>query len=234
MPLQLPNAPNLGQSPTNSEVIAQHLRSAIVTGQLHEGEPIRQDEVAALFKVSKIPVREALKHLEAEGLVAFQRNRGAVVHSLSESEIVQVYEIRSMLESNAIRLSVPNMTPTTFKRAQRLRDDFSREQDPFRWAQLHWAFHSCLYEDAKRPMLLNLIQSINNRTERYLHIQLQGEGRQTADTEHQALVDVCRRGDADAAARMVQEHIMSACELLRRQLPSPAAQQAAAPAGNAA
>ena len=88
MPLQLPNVPNLGQSPTNSEVIAQHLRSAIVTGQLREGEPIRQDEVAALFKVSKIPVREALKHLEAEGLVAFQRNRGAVVHSLSESEIV--------------------------------------------------------------------------------------------------------------------------------------------------
>ena len=180
--------------------------------------------MAALFKVSKIPVREALKHLEAEGLVAFQRNRGAVVHSLSEPEIVQIYEVRAMLESNAIRLSVPNMTPATLERAQRLCIEFAREQDRFRWAALHWAFHSGLYEDAQRPFLMSLIQSINNRTERYLHLQLtRGDGRQTADTEHQALVDACRRGDADGAARMVQEHIMSACELLRRHLPGPGA-----------
>jgi DNA-binding GntR family transcriptional regulator len=222
--LELPDVPNLGQSPTNSEVIAQHLRNAIVTGQWREGEPIRQDEVAALFKVSKIPVREALKHLEAEGLVAFQRNRGAVVHSPSEDEIVQIYEVRAMLESNAIRWAVPHMTPATLERAQRLCDEFAREQDPFRWARLHWAFHSCLYEDAGRPFLLNMIQSINNRTERYLHIQLTREdGRGTADAEHQALVDTCRRGDPEAAARLVQEHIMDACKLLRRHLPKPAA-----------
>jgi DNA-binding GntR family transcriptional regulator len=228
VPLELNDAPNLGLPPTISEVIAKHLRNAIVTGQLHEGEPIRQDEVAALFKVSKIPVREALKHLEAEGLVAFQRNRGAVVHSLSEPEIVQIYEVRAMLESNAIRLSVPNMTPATLERAQGLSDKFAREDDRFRWAELHWAFHSCLYEDARRPFLMNLIQSINNRTERYLHIQLtRGDGRETADTEHQALVDICRRGDAEGAARQVHEHIMSACELLRRYLPQPSAQDAA-------
>ncbi|MDZ5461695.1 GntR family transcriptional regulator [Azohydromonas lata] len=224
MSLELSDVPNLGQSPTNSEVIAQHLRNAIVTGQLHEGEPIRQDEVAALFKVSKIPVREALKHLEAEGLVAFQRNRGAVVHSPSEAEIVQVYEVRAMLESNAIRLAVPNMTAATLDKAQRMCDEFAREQDPFRWARLHWEFHSCLYRDAGRDFLLNMIQSINNRTERYLHIQLTREnGRDTADTEHQALVDACRRGDPAEAARMVHEHIMRACSLLQRHLPKPTA-----------
>jgi DNA-binding GntR family transcriptional regulator len=227
--LQLPNVPNLGQIPTNSEVIAKHLRSAIVTGQLRDGEPIRQDEVAALFKVSKIPVREALKHLEAEGLVAFQRNRGAVVHSLSEDEIVQIYEVRAMLESNAMRLSVPNMTPATLERAQRLCDEFARERDVLRWSQMHWALHSCLYEDARRPFLMNMIQSINNRTERYLHIQLtRDDGWDTANSEHQALIDACRRGDAEAAARMVHDHIMDACRLLRRHLPEPSAQPATA------
>ncbi|NML17193.1 GntR family transcriptional regulator [Azohydromonas caseinilytica] len=234
MPLDLNDVPNLGLPPTISDVIAKHLRNAIVTGQLHEGEPIRQDEVAAMFKVSKIPVREALKHLEAEGLVAFQRNRGAVVHSLSESEIVQIYEVRAMLESNAMRLSVPRMTPATLERAQRLCDEFAQEHDPFRWAELHWAFHSCLYQDAQRPFLMNLIQSINNRTERYLHIQLTRDGgRDTADTEHQALVDACRRDDADEAARLVHEHIMAACELLRRHLPQPDAQDGAAGKGGA-
>lgn len=235
MPLELNDVPNLGLPPTISEVIAKHLRNAIVTGQLHEGEPIRQDEVAAAFKVSKIPVREALKHLEAEGLVAFQRNRGAVVHSLSESEVVQIFEVRAMLESNAIRLSVPQMTAATLERAQRLCDDFAREHDRFRWAELHWAFHSCLYKDAQRPFLLDMIQSINNRTERYLHIQLTKDGgRDTADTEHQALVDACRRGDAEGAARLVHDHIMTACELLRRHLPKSPAPDAAAIAENGA
>ncbi len=220
VPLEPNQATDLGLPQAISQVIARHLRNAIVTGQLHEGEPIRQDDVAALFNVSKIPVREALKHLEAEGLVAFQRNRGAVVHSLSEAEIVQIFEVRAMLESNAIRWAVPNMTAATLERAQALCDAFAREQDRLRWVELHWAFHSCLYADAHRPFLLDLIQSINNRTERYLHIQLtEGDGRLVADTEHQSLVDACRRGDAEGAASQVHEHITSACELLRRHLP---------------
>jgi DNA-binding GntR family transcriptional regulator len=219
VPLELPNVPDLGRSPAISEVIARHLRSAIVTGQLHEGEPIRQDEVAALFKVSKIPVREALKRLEAEGLVAFQRNRGAVVHSLSEAEIVQIFEIRAMLETNAIRLSVPNMTADVLERAQFLCDRFARERDRVRWAELHWAFHACLYTSANRPVLLDLIQSINNRTERYLHIQLTtAAGREKADNEHQGLVDACRAGEAEHAAQLIHGHIMGFCNLLRHQL----------------
>jgi DNA-binding GntR family transcriptional regulator len=223
VPLEPTQATDLGMPQAISQVIARHLRVAIVTGQLHEGEPIRQDDVAALFNVSKIPVREALKHLEAEGLVAFQRNRGAVVHSLSEAEIVQIFEVRAMLESNAIRWAVPNMSAATLARAQALCDEFSRERDRLRWVELHWAFHSCLYADAQRPFLLDLIQSINNRTERYLHIQLtEGDGRLVADTEHQSLIDACRRGDAEGAARQVQEHITSACELLRRHLPASA------------
>lgn len=222
VPIDLNHAPDLGLPPAISQVIAKHLRAAIVTGQLGEGAPIRQDEVAARFKVSKIPVREALKHLEAEGLVAFQRNRGAVVHSLSEAEIVEIFEVRALLEAKAIELSVPRMTPETLARAQRLCDAFGQEQDRLRWAELHRAFHACLYEDAQRPFLMQLIQSIHDRTERYLHIQLtRDDGRHVADTEHQALIDACRRGDAAAAARLVQQHVDRACELLRRHLPRP-------------
>ena len=83
--------PSIGFAPTASDLIAKHIREAIVTGEFDEGEPIRQDDVAKLFDVSKIPVREALKRLEAEGLVEFQRNRGAVVKSVSEPEIEQIF-----------------------------------------------------------------------------------------------------------------------------------------------
>ena len=118
MPLNDIQAPNLGAAPTASDVILKFLRNAISDGSLDEGEPIRQDEVARLFNVSKIPVREALKRLEAEGLVAFQRNKGAVVTSVSEPEIAQIFETRAILESNAIRLSVPHMTEETFCEAE--------------------------------------------------------------------------------------------------------------------
>src|SRR5438876_8102767 len=111
------------RAPAASEVILQFIRNSITDGSLDEGEPIRQDDVAKLFDVSKIPVREALKRLEAEGLVEFQRNRGAVVRSVSEPEIAQIFEVRAMLESNALKLSVPHMTAKTLRRAEKYCDE---------------------------------------------------------------------------------------------------------------
>ncbi|MBR9904685.1 MAG: GntR family transcriptional regulator, partial [Gammaproteobacteria bacterium] len=113
------NAPNLGITPSTSEVIVKHLREAIIAGQIEEGEPIRQDDIANKFNVSKIPVREALKRLEAEGLVLFQRNKGAVVTKISEPELAQMFEVRVLLEVEAIRLAVPNMGLATFDNAER-------------------------------------------------------------------------------------------------------------------
>lgn len=139
---------------------------------LDEDEPIRQDNIAKLFDVSKIPVREALKRLEAEGLVEFHRNRGAVVTSITEPEITEIFEVRAMLEANALKLSIPRMTERTFERAEEYCNDFARETDVARWAELNWQFHSSLYEDADKPFLMNLIRSVNDRIERYLRIQL--------------------------------------------------------------
>ncbi len=144
------NAPNLGIAPSASEIIAKHLREAIIAGHFAEDEPIRQDDIAQLFNVSKIPVREALKRLEAEGLVLFQRNKGAVVTRISEPELAQMFEVRVLLEAQAIRLAVPNMNETTFARAEAICADFVGEDNVYRWAELNWQLHACLYEPAQR------------------------------------------------------------------------------------
>jgi DNA-binding GntR family transcriptional regulator len=208
LPLSVENLPDLGAARTASDIIAEHIRNAIVRGTIEEGEPVRQDDVARLFNVSKIPVREALKRLEAEGLVAFHKNRGAIVTSLTGPEITEMFEIRAILESNAIRLSVPHMTEATFDRAQTYCDAFAEEDDAANWALLNWQFHSCLYEDAKRPFLLGLIRSINDRIERYLRVQLAiSGGHRLAVSEHREILQACRAGDADEAARLIQAHI---------------------------
>jgi DNA-binding GntR family transcriptional regulator len=209
------------RAPAASEVILTFIRDSIVDGSLDEGEPIRQDEVARLFNVSKIPVREALKRLEAEGLVEFEKNKGAVVTTVSEPEIVQIFEVRSILESNAIKLSIPFMTEATFDKALAYCNAFARETNVARWAELNWQFHSCLYADAQRPFLVSTIRSINDRLERYLRIQLTlSDGHELADREHRELVEKCRRRDGDGAARFLSDHIMRACASLLKHLPS--------------
>ena len=221
MPLLGVNMPDLGAAPTASDVIAKHIRDAIMTGALEEGEPVRQDDVARLFNVSKIPVREALKRLEAEGLVLFQRNKGAVVTSTSDAELAQIFEVRAMLESNAIRLAVPLMTEDTFARAEAMCDEFSRETNVGRWAELNWSFHSSLYQDANRPYLINLIRSVNDRIERYLRLQLAlSHGEKTADREHRAILAACRARDGELAAKLLSDHIMGAWQSLAAHLPA--------------
>lgn len=215
LPLSPVDLPSLGSAPTASDIIAKHIREAIITGDFDEGEPIRQDDVAKLFDVSKIPVREALKRLEAEGMVEFQRNRGAIVKSVSEPEIAQIFEVRAMLESSALRFSVPLMTEDTFRRAQEYCDAFANETNVARYAELNWQFHSCLYEDADRPFLLNLIRSVNDRVERYLRIQLTlSGGTGVDDREHREILAACRTRNAEKAATLLYQHISKSCESL--------------------
>ena len=221
MPFKEAEVPNLGQAPTASDIILKFIRDSIADGSLDEGEPIRQDDVARMFNVSKIPVREALKRLEAEGLVEFQRNKGAIVTSVSEPEIAQIFETRAILESNAIRLSVPHMTPETFTDAEEFCDAFARETDVAQWSALNWQFHSRLYLDAQRPFLVRTIRSVNDRLERYLRIQLAlSHGQGTADREHREILAACRAGDAEKAGKLVYDHIMGACSSLLHHLPA--------------
>ena len=215
------NAPNLGNTPSTSEIITRHLRDAIVAGHFAEDEPIRQDDIARQFNVSKIPVREALKRLEAEGLVLFQRNRGAMVTRMSEAELAQMFEVRMLLEDKALRLAIPNMTEETFERAERICREFVGENDVGRWAELNWELHACLYEPAQRPFLVSLIRSVNDKLERYLRMQMSlSAGKDRADHEHRDILQACRDGDVERAVGLLDEHIAGVCQTLFAHLPS--------------
>ncbi|MHC5306570.1 GntR family transcriptional regulator [Bartonella sp. LJL80] len=221
MPVMKIQAPDLGQAPVASDVILAHLRKAIADGTLDEGEPIRQDDVAALFNVSKIPVREALKRLEAEGLVEFRRNKGAIVTKLSEPEIAQIFELRAILEAAAIKRSVPNMNEETYQKASSYCEAFEHETDVARWSELNWHFHKTLYEDAARPYLIDAIRTTYDRLERYLRVQLTlSHGKRTADNEHRQILAAVRARDVSLAETLTYDHIMDARRSLLDNLPT--------------
>lgn len=223
MGISLLNPPNLGAAPSASEVITKHLREAIIAGHFADDEPIRQDDIARLFNVSKIPVREALKRLEAEGLVQFFRNRGAMVVRISEQELAQIFEVRILLEVQAIRLALPNLTAEHLARAQAICDQFIADDDVGRWAELNWAFHYCLYEAAQRPFLVNLIRSIHDKIERFLRMQmsLSPDGKLRADREHRAILAACAQGDEALVVKLIEQHIIGVCQTLLTYLPKP-------------
>ncbi|MCR4268675.1 GntR family transcriptional regulator [Nitratireductor sp. ZSWI3] len=203
------------QSASAADLVFEALRKAIVEGDLAEGEHLRQDHIARLFNTSRIPVREALKRLEQDGLVTNERYRGTVVAALSSAEVEEIFEFRALIESEIVRLAVPRLTPEHLAEAQRHLQAFASERDPSLWGEINRNFHYSLYAAADRPYHLQVIRSSLDRVDRYLRAQLtltDGIGR--ARAEHQAIYDVCAGGNADEAARLTRAHILDASRSL--------------------
>jgi len=208
-------AVDLGQTASASDVIYVALRDEIISGNLQAGESIRQEYVAQLFNVSRIPVREALKRLEAQGLVTNMRYKGAVVSSLSTEEISEIYEIRANLEPLVIKRSVENMSPDTLREATHFCESFSAEKDPAKWGMWNRQFHEALYRDAQRPYHLKLIDEAIDRVDSYIRAQLVlTNGMERARKEHSDILNACVQGDGDLAAEKTRQHILGTYEML--------------------
>lgn len=189
------------------EVILQTLRQEILRGTLAPGTPLRQDAIAQTFGVSHVPVREAFRRLEAEGLAIFRPRRGAAVATLSASELEELNEMRVALECCALRTAIENMSASDIRNARDVLDEIDRE--PSRWGELNAKFHVAITRPANRPRLLSTILSLERNVERYLHHEsrLLGNLRES-QREHRRLLDLVRKRDSDAACELLSRHIL--------------------------
>ena len=205
----------LQQQRSTPDLIADALREAIIQGIFAEEQSLRQDEIAKQFGVSRIPVREALRQLEAEGLVRFYNNRGAVVSGLSPSEAQEICEIRIVLETMAIKLAIPNLQELDLEKAQSILDATATETDIARLGKLNWEFHSILYAPAKRTRLLGMINNLHVSIERYVRLQMAKMNYlERSQKEHHLLLDACRNRDASTAVKLLKRHINAAAKEL--------------------
>ena len=200
---------------TAASFVTDALRSAILSGVLLDGEPLRQDELAAALGVSRMPVREALRRLEAEGLVDFQPHKGAVVAELSTDEIDEVYEMRLLAECLVLRLSIPFLTEEDFDRAAAISGEIEVMDDFVRWSQLNRRFHETLYAGVARRRLRALISALNDAVDRYHRILLvQSDYAGRAHDEHRQILAACRHRDVEAATSLLSVHISAARDAL--------------------
>jgi DNA-binding GntR family transcriptional regulator len=206
-----------------TEAVADRLREMIIRGEIQEGEQLRQDALAADLQVSRIPVREALRQLEAEGLIKIIAHRGAVVSSLSSDDIEELFDIRALLECEVLRLSIPNLTEADFEKAEEILTAYEKalwmKGDVGSWGRLNSQFHAVLYSRANRPHFMSIIRQINNNGDRYTRLQLYlTRAFERAKEEHRMILELCRKRDIKAACDLMRHHIRTAGRTLKESL----------------
>jgi DNA-binding GntR family transcriptional regulator len=206
-----------------TSAVADKLREEIIRGTIPEGAQLRQDAIAMQYHVSRIPVREALRQLDAEGLITIVPNRGAIVPALSPTDIEELFTIRGLLEPEILKHSIPRLTDEDFAEAEvvlrRYESELQQEDHLFSWGRLNWQFHSILYSRAERPHSMAIIRNVNNSGERYTRLQLYlTHGIQRANEEHHQILDLCRQRDVAGACKLLKQHIQYAGQSLKQAL----------------
>ncbi len=206
-----------------TSAVADKLREHIIRGEIAEGTQLRQDAIAAQYSVSRIPVREALRQLDAEGLITIIPNRGALVPALSPDDIEELFSIRALLEPEVLKLSIPHLTEEDLSQAESILrkyvSELRREEHVSAWGRLNWQFHSTLYSRANQPRFMAIIRNVNSSGERYTRLQLYlTHGVKRANEEHHQLLALCRARDTRSACKLLREHILHAGQSLKEAL----------------
>jgi DNA-binding GntR family transcriptional regulator len=186
--------------------ILENLRNAILQGTLQAHALVRQDELAVAYGVSRMPIREAIRILEAEGLIISRPNRASVVAPLDPDDAQEIFEVRSVLESLALRRSIPRLDDRQKQEAvaafHKLENASTSEN-----SAAHRTFHLSLHAAAGNR-LLRLIGQHIDAADRYLRLEATLAGTQDKDRrEHRAILDAALAGDVETAARLMTGHV---------------------------
>lgn len=196
---------------TLSGALLEEMRQAILSGRYPGGHQLRQDALAEEFGVSRIPIREVLLQLEAEGLVVIQPRRGAVVSELSRDEIADVFELRALLETRLYRASAPRLTAEDLAAADAVQARYViaiAARDLPRFGELNAELHMALYARAGLPRTHQTVASLLTTSERYTRMQLSNpEAMARAVAEHEELLRLTRTGDFAGGERLLAAHI---------------------------
>jgi DNA-binding GntR family transcriptional regulator len=207
-------SPTVPGHQTAEQYVYTFLREQILAGRLQGGERVNQDEVAQQLHVSRMPVREAIRRLDSEGLLVNRPNRGALVTALGPEAILEAFEMRSVLEGLAVSLAVPMMDHTVMAEIDKRLLRLERQRHLTAWIQRHEEFHDYICTLAGRPRLMTTIRNLRQSVVPYirLHVTTSGDGSPTdiPGFEHRALVEVLKRRDPEATEKAMREHILAA------------------------
>lgn len=198
---------------TRTQLVVETIREKILSGEITAGQPLRQAALAEELNVSRIPVREALLQLEAEGLVSFEPHKGATATELNVEQVDELFELRAMLEGDLLASSIPNLTDEMLELAQNLLNKLDKalgkENAANTWSELNSDYHNCLYSGANRPQTQDLVDTLNKNADRYIRMHLLWAGGiSKAESEHNEILSLCRERNVEKAVAVLKQHIL--------------------------
>ena len=200
---------------TAEEMVTSAIREAVLAGVYQPGEHLPQEQLAEALGVSRIPVRTALRQLEAEGLVVLEPHRGATVRVLEAADIEEIYQLRILLETFLVRSVISLATAEDIDALDSIADDLDRLEEGPDWLALRERFYDRLYESAKRPLTAELIAKLRADVGRYwLSLRLSDH----ESRGHGVIVEAIRNRDPEAAEAWLSEHLTEVSSELQRRV----------------
>lgn len=193
-----------------SQQIANSIKTEILAGKYPPGVRVRQEDIAEQFGASRSPVREALRILEAEGLVNLVAHTGAWISDLSLQECEEMYQIRERIEPLMIRLSIPTISDSAITELSQLTLAMEKTNDVEEFLILDRQFHLLTYSGAHTVLVGDMVNRLWNTTQHYRRAYSQllaFESFKPAHVEHFLLLEAIKKRDSDDAERVLFGHI---------------------------
>jgi DNA-binding GntR family transcriptional regulator len=191
--------------------IARALAAQIVSGALRPGERLRQDDIARAFRASHVPVREAFRRLDAQGLVVTEPRRGVRVARLDPADVLEVAEIRAALEVLALRHALPKLLPADLARAHAALESCVGRSEVADWEAANRRFHEAITSPCGLPRLIASIADLHSASARHLFATWQTLGwRPRSDDEHRAILEAVEARRGRTACELLASHVLDA------------------------
>jgi len=198
---------------TIQQIVTDKIRNAILNGMIKPNERLNQADLAEKLNVSRIPTREALRTLEAEGLVTFYPRRGAVVATMSPEEIEEVYEIRILLETNAAQRALKRMSESELREICDIQEKMVETSELDVWIGLNDLFHQAIYKPSGWTRLVSVIEMLRNLTTPYVRMYVSDQfDRHAADLEHAEIVAAVEARDTVGLKAVLRRHLAHSCQ----------------------
>jgi|SRR5690625_4033931 len=209
---------------TAQEAVLTALRRSITSGELAPGSAIQQVAVAESMGVSRVPVREALKILEGEGHVVYEPHRGYSVASLNASDLKEIYRLRELLETLAVKNAGSQFNDGLVKRMHELvllMDGAIAKDDAAELTEYNRQFHFALIEASQKPRLIKMIFQLWDASDAYRGVYFtQEDNRNEVQREHRLMIDAVRQRNIDELIKLLDQHRNRACKSVSEQLES--------------
>ncbi|QND65866.1 GntR family transcriptional regulator [Mesorhizobium loti] len=196
-----------GTDDTIAVRISKILADRIISGAIEPGARLRQDHIAEEFQTSHVPVREAFRRLEAQGLAISEPRRGVRVASFDLGEVKEVAEMRAALEVLALRHAAPHLTSAILNLAEEATKAGDKSRDVRSWEEANRTFHRLILAPCGMPRLLATIDDLHAASARFLFAAWRSEWETRTDQDHRAILAALRQGNTESAAATLGRHV---------------------------